>query len=85
MLIPPRAPASPPYEPRLVCPALKKSGDLGVRLVGGNAVGIFIHSVERWVFDLSLDKIQFSIRQVYQFSILKFFWKTIRENLWNFV
>ena len=25
---------------------MKKSGDLGVRLVGGNAVGIFIHSVE---------------------------------------
>lgn len=36
---------SPPYEPRLVRPAIKKSGDLGVRLVGGNAVGIFIHSV----------------------------------------
>merc|ERR1719412_2017386 len=36
----------PPYEPRLVFPALKKSGDLGVRLVGGNAVGIFIHSVD---------------------------------------
>ena len=33
------------YEPRLVFPALKKSGDLGVRLMGGNAVGIFIHSV----------------------------------------
>ena len=43
---PPRAPASPPYEPRLVYPTMKKSGDLGVRLVGGNAVGIFIHSVE---------------------------------------
>jgi hypothetical protein len=42
----PRAPASPPYEPRLVYPTMKKSGDLGVRLVGGNAVGIFIHSVE---------------------------------------
>ena len=25
---------------------MKKSGDLGVRLVGGNAVGIFIHSVD---------------------------------------
>jgi len=36
----------PPYEPRLVFPVLKKSGDLGVRLVGGNAVGIFIHSVD---------------------------------------
>eukprot|EP00094_Tigriopus_californicus_P004987 TCALIF_04803-PA protein Name:"Similar to DLG5 Disks large homolog 5 (Homo sapiens)" AED:0.14 eAED:0.14 QI:159/0.90/0.87/0.96/0.90/0.93/32/0/2037 len=46
-LIPPRAPASPPYEPRWVSPVMKKSGDLGVRLVGGNAVGIFIHSVER--------------------------------------
>lgn len=44
---PPRAPASPPYEARLVFPIMKKSGDLGVRLVGGNAVGIFIHSVER--------------------------------------
>ena len=37
--------ATPLYEPRLVFPALKKSGDLGVRLMGGNAVGIFIHSV----------------------------------------
>lgn len=36
----------PPFEPRLVFPMLKKSGDLGVRLVGGNAVGIFIHSVD---------------------------------------
>ena len=34
------------YEPRIVAPVMKKSGDLGVRLVGGNAVGIFIHSVE---------------------------------------
>lgn len=25
---------------------MKKSGDLGVRLVGGNAVGIFVHSVD---------------------------------------
>ena len=33
-------------EPRLVYPVMKKSGDLGVRLVGGNAVGIFIHSVD---------------------------------------
>lgn len=39
-------PQSPPFEPRLVFPMMKKSGDLGVRLVGGNAVGIFIHSVE---------------------------------------
>jgi len=39
---------SPHYhDPRLVFPVLKKSGDLGVRLVGGNAVGIFIHSVEK--------------------------------------
>lgn len=30
---PPRAPASPPYEPRVVYPTMKKSGDLGVRLV----------------------------------------------------
>ena len=38
---------SPQYsEPRLVYPVMKKSGDLGVRLVGGNAVGIFIHSVD---------------------------------------
>jgi membrane-associated protease RseP (regulator of RpoE activity) len=34
------------HEPRLVYPVMKKSGDLGVRLVGGNAVGIFIHSVD---------------------------------------
>ena len=34
------------HEPRLLNPVLKKSGELGVRLVGGNAVGIFIHSVE---------------------------------------
>jgi hypothetical protein len=34
------------HEPRLVYPIMKKSGDLGVRLVGGNAVGIFIHSVD---------------------------------------
>ena len=33
-------------QPRWVFPVLKKSGDLGVRLVGGNAVGIFIHSVD---------------------------------------
>lgn len=38
---------SPHYhEPRLVYPIMKKSTDLGVRLVGGNAVGIFIHSVD---------------------------------------
>ena len=34
------------HEPRLVYPIMKKSGDLGVRLVGGNAVGIFVHSVD---------------------------------------
>ena len=34
------------HEPRLVYPVMKKSGDLGVRLVGGNAVGIFVHSVD---------------------------------------
>ena len=34
------------HEPRLVYPIMKKSTDLGVRLVGGNAVGIFIHSVD---------------------------------------
>ena len=34
------------HEPRLVYPIMKKSSDLGVRLVGGNAVGIFIHSVD---------------------------------------
>ena len=34
------------HEPRLLNPVLKKSGELGVRLVGGNAVGIFIHSLE---------------------------------------
>merc|ERR1719192_3161465 len=34
------------YEPGLVYPIMKKSTDLGVRLVGGNAVGIFIHSVD---------------------------------------
>ena len=33
-------------EPRLLKPTLRKSGVLGVRLVGGNAVGIFIHSIE---------------------------------------
>ena len=43
---PTQSPQPSPYEPRLVFPVLKKSGDLGVRLVGGNAVGIFIHSVE---------------------------------------
>jgi C-terminal processing protease CtpA/Prc len=41
-------PDTPQYdhEPRILNPVLKKSGELGVRLVGGNAVGIFIHSVE---------------------------------------
>ena len=34
------------HEPRLVYPVMKKSTDLGVRLVGGNAVGIFIDSVD---------------------------------------
>lgn len=34
------------HEPRLLYPIMKKSGDLGVRLVGGNAFGIFIHSVD---------------------------------------
>ena len=34
------------YESRLLQPVLRRSGELGVRLVGGNAVGIFIHSVE---------------------------------------
>ena len=34
------------HEPRLVYPVMKRSTDLGVRLVGGNAVGIFIHSVD---------------------------------------
>ena len=32
--------------PRLLRPVLHRTGVLGVRLVGGNAVGIFIHSVE---------------------------------------
>ena len=36
----------PSYESRLLHPVLRRSGELGVRLVGGNAVGIFIHSVE---------------------------------------
>ena len=44
--MPPPVPRSVSYEPRWVFPVLKKSGDLGVRLVGGNAVGIFIHSVD---------------------------------------
>ena len=44
--VPPPVPRSVSYEPRWVFPVLKKSGDLGVRLVGGNAVGIFIHSVD---------------------------------------
>ncbi len=45
---PPPPPPGPGQssQPRLVFPVMKKSGDLGVRLVGGNAVGIFIHSVE---------------------------------------
>ena len=34
------------FEPRLLKPILRKSGVLGVRLVGGNRVGIFIHSIE---------------------------------------
>ena len=34
------------YKPRLLQPLLRRSGELGVRLVGGNAVGIFIHSVD---------------------------------------
>ena len=33
-------------EPRLLRPVLHRTGVLGVRLVGGNAVGIFIHSIE---------------------------------------
>ena len=37
---------SPGFEPRIVMPVMKKPGDLGVRLVGGNRFGIFIHSVE---------------------------------------
>ena len=47
-----RHPHQPPgqeslyHEPRLVYPVMMKSTDLGVRLVGGNAVGIFIHSVD---------------------------------------
>ena len=41
-----RSPGEVYPEPRLVYPVMKKSGDLGVRLVGGNAVGIFIHSVD---------------------------------------
>ena len=32
--------------PRLLRPVLHRTGVLGVRLVGGNAVGIFIHSIE---------------------------------------
>ena len=50
--LPDRDPGQPPsyhdnyHEPRLVYPIMKKSTDLGVRLVGGNAVGIFIHSVD---------------------------------------
>ena len=35
------------HEPRVLKPVLKKTGELGIRLVGGNAVGIFIHSVEQ--------------------------------------
>ena len=34
------------WSPRLLRPVLHRTGVLGVRLVGGNAVGIFIHSVE---------------------------------------
>ena len=44
--VPDREPPSKYHEPRLVYPIMKKSTDLGVRLVGGNAVGIFIHSVD---------------------------------------
>ena len=36
----------PAFQSRLLQPVLRRSGELGVRLVGGNAVGIFIHSVE---------------------------------------
>ena len=49
---PERCSATPNYEtqydhePRMLNPVMKKSGELGVRLVGGNAVGIFVHSVE---------------------------------------
>ena len=32
--------------PRLLTPVLARSGELGVRLVGGNKVGIFVHSLE---------------------------------------
>ena len=34
------------YEARLLKPVLRKSGVLGVKMVGGNAVGIFVHSIE---------------------------------------
>ena len=34
------------YKSRLLQPVLRRSGELGVRLVGGNKVGIFIHSVD---------------------------------------
>ena len=33
-------------EPRLVYLEMKKSHSLGISLVGGNAVGIFVHAVQ---------------------------------------
>lgn len=33
-------------EPRLVYLEMKKAHSLGISLVGGNAVGIFVHSVQ---------------------------------------
>ncbi len=41
---PPRAPASPPYETRLLFPTMKKPGDLGVRLVRAVVVSHFRQS-----------------------------------------
>lgn len=34
------------HDPRYLCIETKKSGHLGISLVGGNAVGIFVHSVQ---------------------------------------
>lgn len=34
------------HEPRFVLLETKKSSNLGISLVGGNAVGIYVHSVQ---------------------------------------
>lgn len=62
-------------EPRLVYLEMKKSHSLGISLVGGNAVGIFVHSVQMDspAHKVATEKIVSSISLAMLHSVMCFF------------